>query len=86
MANGEVRVFLTDTGRGTVAAATNQSPYFCFEGATEAVVLETARRALAFYDQHRFDVVRITRPVTEIRPFRPTRSVSSKELMGLAVA
>ena len=39
-----------DNGRW-IAASTFASPYFCFEGATEAEVQQTVDAALAFYSE-----------------------------------
>jgi predicted RNase H-like HicB family nuclease len=43
-----VQIAHRDDGK-YIAASTSASPYFCFEGATEAEVKQTVDTALAFY-------------------------------------
>jgi predicted RNase H-like HicB family nuclease len=45
----KLKVVIGSTGDGKFVAASTQSPYFCFEGPTEEAVLDTVKRALAFY-------------------------------------
>lgn len=47
------------TDQGTYIAATNESPYFCFEGANEHDVLEKVKRALRVYGMLDRDVVKV---------------------------
>ena len=42
-------VYLGVTDSGTYVAATDSSPYFCFEGTTEGEVEEKAQKAFRFY-------------------------------------
>jgi hypothetical protein len=49
-----------------IAASTSASPYFCFEGDTEADVKQTVDAALAFYSQAK-KVLRQKRTAKETR-------------------
>jgi predicted RNase H-like HicB family nuclease len=52
-------LYFTKTSRGTFLVASNEEPFFCFEGETQEEVEKIAVRALALYESAR------ERPVTE---------------------
>lgn len=49
MSKLEHTVYLGLTDAGTFVAASNKSPFFCFEGKTEDEAQELARKALNFF-------------------------------------
>lgn len=45
----EITFYVTQRERGSFLAATNESPFFCFEAETEAELFALVDRALKFY-------------------------------------
>ena len=80
MTESSLKIYVSTTPDGKFFAATNQSPYFCFEAESEEAVLEKAKNGLAFYvgarAEHRAS------PTTEqtVTQFIPSRVVTSEDL------
>ena len=77
-------VIISQTEDGLFVAASTASPFFCFEGATEEVVLARVRNALNFYYKAKSE----SQPkpsraaTTTFRRLVPRRSIASKELVA----
>ena len=82
VAFGDISIYLAETEHGTFLAATNKSPYFCFEAETEGAIIALVTNALRFY--HANINVRVTS--TTQRPtvtrFLPQRIIDSRDLLS----
>ena len=77
-------ILISRTEQGFVASSVS-SPYFCFVADTQEAVLETVRKALAFYESAHAnadaeDRMIVTKPVS-LTTLVPGRRVKARELM-----
>jgi predicted RNase H-like HicB family nuclease len=81
--SADFQIYFTQRSDGTFLAASNEAPFFCFEGATESEVSQTVIRALEIYEKgvNRNDFRRPRSETVPVTTFVPSRIRSKKDLV-----